>query len=97
MIEANGYSCTDRDPVQASAMLLNKKELSTSLSLSLLTFVHDILEHLELAGRIEGDQVHAPVPTEVPPVEPVPVLDKHESLFKIIIPFLDELSIYFDL
>jgi len=39
-----------------------------------VVFIHDILEHLELAGRIEGDQVHAPVPAEVPPVEPVPVL-----------------------
>jgi len=39
-----------------------------------VVFLHDILEHLELAGRLEGDQVHAPVPTEVPAVEPVPVL-----------------------
>jgi len=37
-------------------------------------FSHDLLEHFVLAGRLEGDEVHAPVPAKVPPVEPVPVL-----------------------
>jgi len=37
-------------------------------------FSHDLLEHFVLARRLEGDEVHAPVPTEVTPVEPVPVL-----------------------
>jgi len=37
-------------------------------------FSHDLLEHVELAGPVEGDEVHAPVPAEVSPVEPVPVL-----------------------
>ena len=49
--------------------------IALSLYLPHITFLHDILEHLELAGRLEGDQVHAPVPTEVPAVEPVPVLE----------------------
>lgn len=37
-------------------------------------FLHDILEHLELAGSVERDEVHTPIPAEVAPIEPVPVL-----------------------
>jgi len=37
-------------------------------------FFDDVLEHFELQGGVEGDQVHASIPAEVPSVEPVPVL-----------------------
>jgi len=40
-----------------------------------IIFGHDLLEHLELLGGIEGDEVHAPVPAKVTAVEPVPVLE----------------------
>ena len=40
-----------------------------------LTLLHDFLEHLELEGRLEADEVHAALAAEVPPVEPVPVLE----------------------
>ena len=40
-----------------------------------LTFLHDGGEQLVLSRCVEGDEVHAPVPAEVPPVEPVPVLE----------------------
>ena len=38
------------------------------------TLNHDLGEHFELDGVVEADEVHAPLPAEVPPVEPVPVL-----------------------
>jgi len=34
----------------------------------------DLEEHLVLPGRVEADEVHAPVPAEVATVEPVPIL-----------------------
>jgi len=34
----------------------------------------DLLEHLILPRGVEADKVHASVPAEVSPVEPVPVL-----------------------
>ena len=40
-----------------------------------LTLLHDFLEHLEFEGRLEADEVHAALAAEVPPVEPVPVLE----------------------
>ena len=40
-----------------------------------LTLLHDLLEHLELERRLEGDEVHAPLTAEVATVEPVPVLE----------------------
>jgi len=35
---------------------------------------HDLLKHLEFPGSIEGYEVHASIPAEVPSIEPVPVL-----------------------
>ena len=40
-----------------------------------LTLLHDFLEHLELEGSLEADEVHAALAAKVPPVEPVPVLE----------------------
>ena len=40
-----------------------------------LTLLHHFLEHLELEGRLEADEVHAALAAEVAPVEPVPVLE----------------------
>ena len=45
-----------------------------------LTSVHDLSEHLELSLGVEGDEVHAPVPAEVAPIEPVPVLQAENGL-----------------
>ena len=44
-----------------------------------LTSVHDLPEHLELSLGVEGDKVHAPVPAEVAPIEPVPVLQSQNG------------------
>ena len=43
-----------------------------------LTSCHDLLKHLELSGCVKGHQVHAPIPAEIPSVEPVPVLQERE-------------------
>ena len=39
------------------------------------TSVHDLGEVSVLLGGLEGCEVHAALPAEVPPVEPVPVLE----------------------
>ena len=40
-----------------------------------LTLLHDGGEELELLRCVETDEIHAPVPAEVPAVEPIPVLE----------------------
>ena len=57
------YCTSDHEPVLGS------------IPNSSLTSGHDLFEHLELARGVKGDEVHAPVPAEVAPIEPVPVLD----------------------
>jgi len=57
-----------------AAFVLEVAFSSTSPHARDIILSHDLLEHLELAGSVEGDEVHAPVPAEVPSVEPVPVL-----------------------
>ena len=44
------------------------------------TSLHDLGKHLELSLGVEGDEVHAPVPAEVAPIEPVPVLQAENGL-----------------
>ena len=39
------------------------------------TSVHDLGEVSVLLGGLEGGEVHAALPAEVPPIEPVPVLE----------------------
>ena len=39
------------------------------------TSVHDLGEVSVLLGGLEGCEVHAALPAEVPPIEPVPVLE----------------------
>ena len=40
-----------------------------------LTLLHDGSKQFVFSRCVEADEVHAPVPAEVPPVEPVPVLE----------------------
>ena len=41
----------------------------------MLTFVHNFGKVPVLGRVLEGDEVHAPLPAEVPGVEPIPVLE----------------------
>jgi len=57
-----------------TALILEVALATTGVYGSNIIPLHDLLEHLVLPGGVEGDEVHAPVTAEVPPVEPVPVL-----------------------
>ena len=70
---ANSRNLAEASPPH-SAPRMHRNLLTRAAAYS-LTLLHDFLEHLELEGRLEADEVHAALAAEVPPVEPVPVLE----------------------